>query len=73
MAILRIAAAVGLLLVLAPEQTIRVAKGMVGLAEEAKSLQPASAETVMTYCRTNPQVCADAARQAVAVAKPNKP
>jgi hypothetical protein len=73
MAILRIAAAAGLLLVLAPEQTLRVAKGMVGMAEEAKSLQPASAETVMTYCRTNPQVCTDAARQAVAAAKPNKP
>ena len=55
MAILRIAAAAGLLLVLAPEQTLRVAKGMVGMAEEAKSLQPASAETVITYCRTNPQ------------------
>ena len=72
MAILRIAAAAGLLLVLAPEQTLRVAKGMVGMAEEAKSLQPASAETVMTYCRSNPQVCADAARQAVGT-KPNKP
>jgi tRNA G18 (ribose-2'-O)-methylase SpoU len=73
MAILRIAAAAGLLLVLAPEQTLRVAKGMVGMAEEAKSLQHASAETVMTYCRSNPQVCADAARQAAAATKPNKP
>lgn len=73
MAILRIAAAAGLLLVLAPEQTLRVAKGMVGMAEEAKSLQPATTETVTTYCRTNPQVCVDAARQAVAATKPNKP
>ncbi len=73
MALFRIAAAAGLLLVLAPEQTLRVAKGMVGIAEEAKSLQPASADAVLTYCKANPQACADAARQAVTTAKSGKP
>ncbi len=73
MALFRIAAAVGLLLVLAPEQTLRVARSMVGIADEAKALQPASAESVINYCKAQPQVCADAARHAASAAKPGKP
>jgi hypothetical protein len=73
MALFRIAAAVGLLLVLAPEQTLRVAKGMVGIADEAKALQPVSAESVISYCKAQPQVCADAARQAAAGVKAARP
>ncbi len=73
MALFRIAAAVGVLLALAPEQTLRVARGMVGFAEEAKALQPASAESVISYCKAQPQVCADAARHAAGAAKPGRP
>ena len=64
MALFRVAAAAGLLLVLAPEETTRVARGLLGLAEEAKSLHAPAAETAIQYCRANPLVCADVARQA---------
>jgi hypothetical protein len=73
MALFRIAAAVGLLLALAPEQTLRVARAMVGMADEAKALQPVSAESVLSYCKSHPQVCADAARQAAGGVKAVKP
>lgn len=68
MAIFRIAAAAGLLLVIAPEETTRVARGLLGLAQEAQSLQAQVAETALQYCRANPSVCADVARQASSLA-----
>ena len=64
MALFRMAAAAGLLFALAPEQTLNVVKTTFGLAEEARALQPVSAEAAMTYCKANPGICADAARQA---------
>ena len=64
MALFRMAAAAGLLFALAPEQTLHVVKTTFGLAEEARALQPVSAEAALNYCKANPGICADAARQA---------
>jgi hypothetical protein len=64
MALFRMAAAAGLLFAFAPEQTLRVVKTTFGLAEEARALQPVSAEAALNYCKANPSVCADVARQA---------
>jgi hypothetical protein len=64
MALFRMAAAAGLLFAVAPEQTLHVVKTTFGLAEEARALQPVSAETALSYCKANPNVCADVARQA---------
>jgi tRNA G18 (ribose-2'-O)-methylase SpoU len=83
MSIFRIAAAAGLLFVLAPDETMKVARAALGLAEEAKSLQSPAADVALSYCRANPSACADAVRQAsgslasglsqTAPAKPSKP
>jgi len=67
MALFRISAAVGVLLVVAPEPTLRVARGLFGMADEAASARPAAAEAALAYCRSNPDVCLDAARRAAQV------
>jgi hypothetical protein len=64
MAILRIAAAAGLLLVLAPEQTLETARAMLGMAKSVKDEHVPSAEAAMVYCKAHPAVCADIARNA---------
>ena len=70
MAILRIAAAAGLLLVLAPEQTMETARSMLGLAKSMKDQHLPSADVAMAYCRENPAICADVARNAANLSHP---
>jgi tRNA G18 (ribose-2'-O)-methylase SpoU len=67
MAIVRIAAAAGLLLVLAPEQTMQAAKSMLGMAHSVKEQHMPNAESAMAYCRTNPATCAEIARNAASL------
>ncbi|MGL4635256.1 MAG: hypothetical protein ACRCWF_04685 [Beijerinckiaceae bacterium] len=77
MAILRIAAAAGLLLAVAPEQTMEAARSMFGMASAVKEQHMPTAESAMAYCRKNPTVCAEAARTAVTLtesdSQPRKP
>jgi hypothetical protein len=70
MAILRIAAAAGLLLVLAPEQTMDTARAMLGMAKAVKDEHMPSADAAMAYCKANPAVCADIARNAANLSQP---
>jgi hypothetical protein len=72
MALFRIAAAAGLLFAIAPEPTLRVARAALGMAEEAAAGQGTAADVAINYCKANPQVCLDAARQASGT-KPQKP
>jgi hypothetical protein len=65
MPIFRIAAAIGLLALFAPEQTREAAAAILGFAEERKPALPAPAEAAMSYCRSAPETCAAIARDAM--------
>jgi hypothetical protein len=67
MALFRIAAAAGLLLALAPEETLKVVRSAFGLAEEARQLQVPAGDAAAAYCKANPSVCLEAVRQAASV------
>jgi hypothetical protein len=72
LALFRIAAAAGVLLVLAPEKTREAALAIFRGADEARQAAPTKeqiAETAMTYCRKHPEVCAEALRKAGAADK----
>jgi hypothetical protein len=61
------AAAAGLLLVLAPERTREAVSAIFRGADEARQAVPTKdqvAEAVLAYCRNNPELCARAARKA---------
>jgi hypothetical protein len=70
LALFRIAAAAGLLFALAPEPTLKVARAALGLAEETAAAQGSPADAAINYCKANPQICLDAARQASAAKAP---
>jgi hypothetical protein len=62
------AAAAGLLLVLAPEQTRSAISSIFRGAEDARQAMPTKeqvAETALGYCRQNAEACAAAARKAI--------
>jgi hypothetical protein len=62
------AAAAGLLLVLAPEQTRDAVAAIFRGAEDARQALPTKeqlAETALAYCRKNAEACAAAAREAM--------
>ncbi|MGL5117241.1 MAG: hypothetical protein ACRC7G_00625 [Beijerinckiaceae bacterium] len=65
MPIFRIAAAIGLLALFAPEQTRQAAASILGYAEERKAELPVPAEAAMGYCRSAPEKCAAIAREAM--------
>ncbi len=68
MALFRIAAAAGILLVVAPEQTRQAVASIFRGAEDARQALPTreqAAEAALAYCRRNADACAAAARKAV--------
>jgi Sec-independent protein translocase protein TatA len=76
LALFRIAAAAGILFVLAPEKTREAAVAIFRGAEEAKQAVPTReqvAEAALAYCRRNAEVCADAARKAMDAEKRLRP
>jgi hypothetical protein len=75
-AVFRIAAAAGLLLVLAPEQTRQAIASIFRGAEEARQAAPTkeqAAEIALSFCRQNPETCARAVRKAAVAEKPARP
>jgi hypothetical protein len=75
-AVFRIAAAAGLLLVLAPEQTRQALASIFRGADDARQAMPSkeqAAEIAFSYCRQNPDACARAVRKAAEVDKPARP
>jgi hypothetical protein len=69
MSLFRIVVAAGLLFAFAPEQTLKVARTALGLADEARQLQVNASEQAMTYCKDNPVKCMDMAKQAAEVSE----
>jgi hypothetical protein len=67
LALFRIAAAAGVLLVLAPEQSRQAIGAIFGGARDAARAVPTgeeAADAAIAYCRTHPDVCAKAVRKA---------
>ncbi len=83
MAVFRIAAAAGILLAFAPAETLKVVRAAFGMADEARQIQVreikgSAGELALAYCKANPEICLDAARQAAGAApqpqgKPARP
>ena len=75
MALFRMSAAFALLVAVAPEPTLRAVRQIVGMAEGAAPAETAAlGEAALTFCRSNPQPCLEAARHAAASgSKPAKP
>jgi hypothetical protein len=75
MAIFRIAAAAGLLLVLAPEQSRQAIGSIFATTEQARAAVPTreqAVEAAMAYCRKNAEACMDMGRKAAEIrGKPN--
>jgi hypothetical protein len=66
-ALFRIAAAAGLLLVLAPEETRKAVASLFQGAEDARRAVPSAeqaAEAAIAWCRREPEACAAVARKA---------
>jgi len=63
-ALFRMTAAFATLLAVAPDPTLRAARGILGLAEGAAPTQASASETAIRFCRTHPATCLDAARSA---------
>jgi hypothetical protein len=70
MALFRIAAAAGLLLALAPEETLKAARAAFGLAEEVRQLQIPAGDAAAAYCKANPGICLEAVRNAAGGGNP---
>jgi hypothetical protein len=64
MPIFRIAMALGVLLVLAPEQTRGVIQSALGIANEAKDAARPAADMAQDWCKANPKACLELARKA---------
>ena len=68
MPVFRIACAIGLLFVLAPDKTSDVLRGFAGAAQDARAdlpvLLPSSADQAMAACRQNPDMCVNMAKAA---------
>lgn len=76
MALFRIAAAVGVLLVLAPEQTRTAIGTILSGAEETRKALPTreqAADQAISYCRRNPEICAAVAQKAMNLDKKPAP
>ena len=56
--------AAGLLFAFAPEESMKVARAAIGLAEEARQSQASVSEQALAYCKANPSICLAAAKQA---------
>ncbi len=73
MALFRMTAAFGLLLAVAPDQTLEATRSILGMAggkvaSEAASVRPASADAALAFCRANADLCLETARRAAGVA-----
>jgi hypothetical protein len=68
MPVFRIACAIGLLFVLAPDKTSEVLRGFAGAAQDAGADFPAklniSADQAVAACRQNPDLCMNMAKAA---------
>ncbi len=75
MALFRMTAAFGLLLVVAPDQTMEATRSILGMAGDKVASEtaagPASAEAALAFCRANADLCLETARRAAGV--PAKP
>ena len=76
MALFRMTAAFGLLLAVAPDQTLEATRGILGLAgdnvaSETAAVRPAGAEAALAFCRAHADLCLETARRAAGgAAKP---
>lgn len=73
MALLRMTAAFGVLLAVAPDQTLDATRSILGMtgseaARETAVARPAGAEAALAFCRANAELCLETARRAAEVA-----
>jgi hypothetical protein len=76
LALFRIAAAAGILIVLAPEQSRQAIAAIFSGAEDARRALPdpgQAADAALAYCRQNAEICAKAAHKALEAEKRLKP
>jgi hypothetical protein len=73
MALFRMTAAFGLLLAVAPDQTMEATRSILGIAKDKvanESVDPGStgAEAALAFCRANAELCLETARRAAGAA-----
>ncbi len=73
MALFRMSAAFGLLLAVAPDQTLEATRSILGMAgseaaRETVAQRPAGADAALAFCRANAELCLETARRAAEVA-----
>jgi hypothetical protein len=68
MPVFRIACAIGLLFILAPDKTSDALRSLMGAAQDVRAELPAAmplgADQAVSACRQNPQMCLDMAKAA---------
>ena len=67
MALFRMGAAFGLLLAVAPDQTLEATRKILGMAGESvahETAKPATAEAALAFCRSNADLCLETAKRA---------